>query len=159
MSEFSQSLLKIVTAQIVKDCGYEGISSNACSALIDVAERYLQLLGQLCLENALLRDSVEPNLADVINAFDQVSVSTKSLCLYWDKWGIRIPTNKLQAHKERGAATAGSGNAIIEAILGIKKPILEEEKMTLPKAISGFFRMEPGPFPLGMINPFNAKDQ
>lgn len=151
MSDFSKSLLKIITAQIAKDAGYDGISSAACSVLIDLAERYLLLLGQLALENARQRNSIDVNLGDVIMALEELLVSTKGLCNFWDKWGIRIPTNKLQAHKERGAATAGSGNAIIEAILGIKKPVVEEEKMTLPKEVSGFFRMDPGPFPLGIL--------
>ena len=149
MSDFSKSLLKIIIAQIAKDSGFDGISSSACSVLIDVAERYLQLLGELTLEKCLLRDSIEISIFDAILALEEMAISSKSLSNYWDKWGIRIPTNKLQAHKERGAATAGSGNAIIEAILGIRKSVVEEEKMALPKEISGFFRMEPGQFPLG----------
>jgi len=150
MSEFSKSLLKIIVAQIVKDSGFDGISTSSCSVLIDIAERYLLLLAQLTLENAKHRDCIQVNLLDAILSLDQLLVTTTSLNKYWEKWGIRIPTNKLQAHKERGAATAGSGNAIIEAILGIRKPVVEEEKPALPKEVSGFFRMEPGPFPLGI---------
>jgi histone H3/H4 len=156
MSEFSKSLLKIIVAQIAKDSGFDGISTRACSVLIDIAERYLLLLAQLTLENAKHRDCIQVNLPDVLLAFDELLVTVKSLGNYWGKWGIRIPTNKLQQHKERGAATAGSGNAIIEAILGFRKPIIEEEKPVLPKEVSGFFRMEPGPFPLGISLSLNS---
>ena len=140
MSEFAQKLLGIALAQILLDNGYESSSHSASSVLLDVAERYINLLASLCIQYAHNSDRNQVCCLDLEKALQDVSNSPKNLLVFWNQFGIRIPTSK----ETNDRTTIGSGNAILEAILGIQKQtqvIVKEEK-------SGFFRYEPGSFPV-----------
>ena len=146
--DFSKSLLRLSTSQISKDAGFDAIESFASSVLLDVAERYLLLLGTKCAQMAQHAGRTEVSLEDLYLTLCHYPTNAQptKLLEFWETWGLRLPTTKRETTRER---VGGTGNAILEAILGIKKQKTVDQA-DKEKEISGFFRMEPGAFPLGM---------
>jgi hypothetical protein len=142
--EFSKDILKLCIAQLIKDAGFDTCNTSVIALLMDIFERYLDLLAKKSQQLAILSNRNESNLLDFQSTLSEVSLDPLDLKEYWDTWGLRIPTTKRD--RLDGNRGAGTGNAILEAILGIKKPT--ETKSESVKEFSGFFRLEPGRFPV-----------
>lgn len=171
--EFSRQLLRLALAQLLKDAGFDGAGAISLGVLVDVAERYLELVGQRSAELARAAGRTDVSLFDAETALSSLSVSREVLVGYFFEFGLRIPAaaraqqilqqQEEQQQKQRAALLgSGSGNAILDAILGLKKDAgvgeSKESQQAAPiEEISGFFRMEPGPFPLGNHDIFIGK--
>ncbi len=164
--DFSRQLLRLALGQLLKDAGFDGAGAISLGVLVDVAERFLQLLGRRATDFAAAAGRTDVSLFDAQQALASASLSSGSLSEYFVEWGLRVPAKALQMQQdEQRAALLGSGgssgNAILDAILGIKKddpanggPLEKSAQETSRvEEVSGFFRMEPGPFPLG-ASPF-----
>jgi len=76
---FSKAAMKVVTAQVCQELGFNAISSNAVESLAEITQKYIEELGHASHHYAELAGRTECNFNDVRQSFNDLYIKIDDL--------------------------------------------------------------------------------
>mmetsp|Transcript_33627 Transcript_33627/g.81451 ORF Transcript_33627/g.81451 Transcript_33627/m.81451 type:complete len:240 (-) Transcript_33627:288-1007(-) len=77
--EYAQRLMEVSIAQICQDVGFDVAKTSTTETLVDIARRYIELVGEKCSVRAQAAGRTAPNVFDLDCAFDEVGVKWEDM--------------------------------------------------------------------------------